>query len=52
MENFNLKDTVLVLEDMDGSMNMCNAGKSTHRAFDLVLLCTNSYSSATTGKLQ
>lgn len=40
--NFNLKDTVLVLEVMDGSMNTCNAGKSAHRALDLLLLCINS----------
>lgn len=34
-ENFILKDTVLVLENIDGSMNMSCAGKSTQRAFTL-----------------
>lgn len=34
-ENFILKVTVQVLENMDGSINMSSAGKSTYRAFTL-----------------
>lgn len=46
MESFNLKYTVLVLEDMDGSTKMCSAGKSTSGRSDLLTLCINFYSSA------
>lgn len=33
-------------------MNMCNAGKSTPRAFDLLLRCVNSYSSASSDDIK
>lgn len=34
-ENFILKVTVVVLENIDGSMNMSSDGRSTPRAFTL-----------------
>lgn len=50
MENLNLKYTILVLEDMDGHMDVYSAGKSTCNGFDLFLLCINSYNSASMGE--
>lgn len=46
MGSFNLKDAVLVLEDMDGSMKVCSAGKSASGRSDLLTLCINFYRSS------
>lgn len=51
VEKFNLTYTTLVLEDMDGHMDIYSAGRSACNAFDLFLLCINSYNSASMGEV-